>query len=72
FPRFTSYTLSGTFRYGPLLCRLSSELIAQNDERLDKCARAAGDQDTEVHLMFTPDEAQTVGEIVAYEQGRRA
>ena len=72
FPRFTSYTLSGTFRYGPLLCRLSSELIAQNDERLDKRVQAAGDQDTEVHLMFTPDEAQTVGEIVAYEQGRRA
>jgi DNA helicase-2/ATP-dependent DNA helicase PcrA len=71
FPKFVTYTLSGTFRYGPLLCRLSNELIAQNDQRLRKSARAVGGQDTEVHLMFTPDETQTVAEIVAAEQARQ-
>ncbi|MCE5394663.1 MAG: ATP-dependent helicase [Acidithiobacillus sp.] len=64
FPKFQSYPLRDTFRYGPLLCRLSSDLIAHNAQRLTKESRAVAEHDTEVHLIFCPDESITVGEIV--------
>ncbi|MBU2781777.1 ATP-dependent helicase [Acidithiobacillus caldus] len=64
FPKFQTYTLRGTFRYGHLLCRLSSDLIANNTQRLVKESRAASEHDTEVHLIFCPDESITVGEMV--------